>query len=133
MLSLRTIRRPFTGNFQTAVRTVLPFHVTSRGRPAFTERRRGISTFSKFGAWLDSFYFTTVHSDGGTRHPFRSRGHHEREQIGDLFRSSIATDPYFSWELLRGLFDAHVVHRCPLLHEGAPSSCHHGPGNNAID
>src|SRR5436190_9255158 len=96
MLSLRTIRRPFTGNFQTAVRTVLPFHVTSRGRPAFTERRRGISTFSKFGAWLDSFYFTTVHSDGGTRHPFRARRHHEREQIGDLFRSSIATDPHFS-------------------------------------
>src|SRR5438034_8902953 len=83
MLSLRTIRRPFTGKFQTAVRTLLPFHVTSRGRPAFTERRRGISTFSKFGAWLDSFYFTTVHSDGGTRHPFRSSGHHEREQIGD--------------------------------------------------
>src|ERR1700686_5097594 len=41
--SLRTIRRPSTGDFQTDVRTVLPFHVTSRGRPTFTESNRGIS------------------------------------------------------------------------------------------
>ncbi len=34
--------------YQTAVRTVLPFHVTSRGRPTFTESKRGIRTSSKF-------------------------------------------------------------------------------------
>ena len=47
ILSLRTIRRPSTGDFQTDVRTVLPFHVTSRGRPTFTESNRGMHTSSK--------------------------------------------------------------------------------------
>src|SRR5579863_2612668 len=46
MSSLRTMRRRSTGDFQTDVRTVLPFHVTSRGRPTFTESNRGIRTSS---------------------------------------------------------------------------------------
>src|SRR6266581_1772543 len=36
MLGLRTIRRPCTGSFQMAVRTVSPRHAMSRGRPTFT-------------------------------------------------------------------------------------------------
>jgi hypothetical protein len=52
---LRTIRRPETGDFQTDVRTVLPFHVTSRGSPTFTESNRGISTSSKSSVWLAIF------------------------------------------------------------------------------
>jgi hypothetical protein len=46
-LSLHTICRPSTGFFQTAVRTLVPFHVTSRGRPTFTESNLGIHTSSK--------------------------------------------------------------------------------------
>jgi hypothetical protein len=44
---LHTIRRPSTEDFQTDVRTLLPFHVTSRGRPTFTESNVGIHTSSK--------------------------------------------------------------------------------------
>src|SRR5262249_36982495 len=47
MLSLRAIRRSLTGDFQIAVRTVLPFQVTSRGRPTFTESRRDMNTSKK--------------------------------------------------------------------------------------
>jgi hypothetical protein len=54
---LRTIRRPSTEDFQTDVRTVLPFHVTSRGRPTFAESNRGMRTSSKSSVWLESFYF----------------------------------------------------------------------------
>jgi len=36
-----------------AVRTVLPFHVTSRGRPTFTESNRGIRTSPKSRVWLE--------------------------------------------------------------------------------
>jgi hypothetical protein len=43
-----------TGLFQIAVRTVLPFHVTSRGRPTFTESNLGIHTSSKSSVWLES-------------------------------------------------------------------------------
>src|SRR5271170_3010187 len=53
MSSLRTSRRPVTGDFQTDVRTVLPFHVTSRGRPTFTESNRGMRTSSKRSVWLE--------------------------------------------------------------------------------
>src|SRR5689334_17464174 len=42
MLSLRTMRRPSTGVFQTDVRTVLPSHITSWGRPTLTESNRDI-------------------------------------------------------------------------------------------
>jgi hypothetical protein len=35
--------------FQTAVRTVFPFHVTSRGRPTFTESSRPTNTS---GRWI---------------------------------------------------------------------------------
>jgi hypothetical protein len=48
---------PVTGDFHTDVRTVLPFHVTSRGKPTFTESNRGMHTSSKSSAWLASFYF----------------------------------------------------------------------------
>ena len=34
-----TITLPLTGRFQTAVRTTLPCHSTSAGRPTFTEMR----------------------------------------------------------------------------------------------
>src|SRR6185437_15995283 len=44
MLSLRTIRRPSTGDFQTAVRTDAPLHCTSRGSPTFTESKRAMRT-----------------------------------------------------------------------------------------
>src|ERR1700688_3134662 len=54
MLSLRTIRRPSAGDFQTNVRTILPFHVTSRGRATFTKSNRAIHTSSKFSVWLES-------------------------------------------------------------------------------
>src|SRR2546422_1042718 len=37
MFSFSTLRRPRTASFHTAVRTVLPFHSMSRGRPTFTE------------------------------------------------------------------------------------------------
>src|SRR5215469_9782973 len=37
MFNLSTLRRPWIASFHTAVRTVLPFHSTSRGRPTFTE------------------------------------------------------------------------------------------------
>jgi hypothetical protein len=37
MLSLRTIRGPFTGSFQTPVCTVLPCQVTSFGIPTLTD------------------------------------------------------------------------------------------------
>src|ERR1700674_1063746 len=57
MSSLRAIRRPATGDFQTEVRTVLPFHATSRGRPTFTESNLGIRTSSKSSVWLESIYF----------------------------------------------------------------------------
>src|SRR6476660_9070283 len=53
MLSRRTIVRPATGDFQIAVRTVLPFHVTSRGRPTFTESNRGICASPKSRVWLE--------------------------------------------------------------------------------
>src|SRR5579871_6376560 len=39
MLSRRTIRGPATGFFHTAVRTVLPRQVTSRGIPTLTDSR----------------------------------------------------------------------------------------------
>src|SRR4029078_8844357 len=39
MLIRRTIRGPLTGFFQTAVCTVLPCQVTSRGSPTLTESR----------------------------------------------------------------------------------------------
>src|SRR5208282_6947467 len=55
--SLCTIRRPSTGDFQTDVRTVLPFHVTSRGRPTFTESNLGMRTSSKSSAWLALLLF----------------------------------------------------------------------------
>jgi hypothetical protein len=35
----------------------LPFHVTSRGRPTFTESNRGMRTSSKSSVWLASFHF----------------------------------------------------------------------------
>ena len=54
ILSLRTIRRPSTGDFQTDVRTVLPCHVTSRGRPTFTESNRGMRTSLKSSVSLES-------------------------------------------------------------------------------
>jgi PiT family inorganic phosphate transporter len=43
MLSRRTRRGPSTAAFQTAVRTVLPCHATSRGRPTLTESKRAIT------------------------------------------------------------------------------------------
>src|SRR5271154_374750 len=58
MLSLRTIRRPSTGLFQIAVRTVFPFHVTSRGRPTFTESNRGIRISSKSRLWQESVLYS---------------------------------------------------------------------------
>ena len=39
------MRGPSTGAFQTAVCTVLPCHVTSRGRPTLTESKRAITSF----------------------------------------------------------------------------------------
>src|SRR5450631_199269 len=57
MSSLRAIRRPVTGDFQTAVRTVFPFHVTSRGKPTFTESNRGMRTSSKSSVLPESVYF----------------------------------------------------------------------------
>src|SRR6516164_3341577 len=47
MLSRRTMRRPLTGVFQIPVWTVFPRHATPRGRPTFTESRRGIASFSR--------------------------------------------------------------------------------------
>src|ERR1700733_2647576 len=38
MLSRRPLRRPATGSFHIAVRTVFPCHSISRGRPTLTER-----------------------------------------------------------------------------------------------
>jgi hypothetical protein len=38
-------------DFQTDVLTVLPFHVTSRGRPKFAESNLGIRISSKFRIW----------------------------------------------------------------------------------
>src|SRR5580693_3939934 len=37
------MRRPPMGDFQIAVRTVLPFHITSRGSPTLTESRRAMA------------------------------------------------------------------------------------------
>jgi hypothetical protein len=45
------------GHFQTDVRTVLPFHVMSRGRPTFTESNLGIHTPSKSSVWLDALLY----------------------------------------------------------------------------
>jgi hypothetical protein len=36
------MRRPSTGAFQMALQTILPCHVTSCGKPTFTESRRAI-------------------------------------------------------------------------------------------
>ena len=47
MLSRRTMRGPSTGAFQMAVCTVLPCHVTSRGRPTLTESKRAITSFPR--------------------------------------------------------------------------------------
>src|SRR5439155_5430257 len=44
MLSRLTRRRPCTASFQMAVRTVLPRHSMSRGKPTLTESSRGIET-----------------------------------------------------------------------------------------
>src|SRR5438309_742771 len=52
MLSRQTMRRPWTGSFQTAVHTVSPRQATLRGRPTFTESSRGIE------ALLSSFVLT---------------------------------------------------------------------------
>jgi hypothetical protein len=49
------------------VRTVLPFHVTSRGRPTFTESNRGMRTSSKSSVWLERFDF------GASDQPLRCR------------------------------------------------------------
>src|SRR6516164_2118307 len=50
MLSRRTMRRPGTGSFQTAVWTVLPRHSISCGKPTLTEIKRGMTyPRSKFG------------------------------------------------------------------------------------
>src|SRR5436190_16391795 len=43
-LSRLTRRRPCTGSFQMAVRTILPRHSMSRGKPTLTESSRGIET-----------------------------------------------------------------------------------------
>src|SRR3954452_6018804 len=40
MLIRRTNRGPLTASFQMAVRTVLPSHATSRGRPTLSDRSR---------------------------------------------------------------------------------------------
>src|ERR1700729_1055975 len=58
MSSLRTIRLPPTRDFQTAVRTVLPFHVTPRGKPTFTESSLGIPPSSKCSVRLAFLYFS---------------------------------------------------------------------------
>src|SRR4051794_16824968 len=42
MLIVRTIRGPVTASFQIAVRTILPSHSTSRGRPTLTDSRRPV-------------------------------------------------------------------------------------------
>lgn len=44
------------------VRTVLPFHVTSRGRPTLTESNRGIHTSWKSSIWLGPFIFVHLAS-----------------------------------------------------------------------
>src|SRR5215469_2083058 len=49
MLSRRTIRRPRTGSFQTAVLTVWPRHATSRGRPTLTESNRATDCVLRAG------------------------------------------------------------------------------------
>src|SRR5580658_196336 len=70
--STHTIRHPSTGDFQTDVRTVLPFHVTSRGSPTFTESTRGMRTSSQSSVRLGSFlfllYFLPTTSRSGTIH-----------------------------------------------------------------
>jgi hypothetical protein len=42
MFSRRTIRRPSTGRFHTAVCTVRPCQATSCGRPTFTDSKRPV-------------------------------------------------------------------------------------------
>src|SRR5262249_6486967 len=54
MLSRRTIRRPSTGAFQTAVWTVFPCHSMSRGRPTFTESNRAIVFVSSCNRTADT-------------------------------------------------------------------------------
>src|SRR3954454_22796409 len=66
MLSLRTILRPSTGDFQIPVRTVFPLHITSHGRPTFTESNRGMCTLSISRACLESFACFT--SDAPVQH-----------------------------------------------------------------
>src|SRR5215471_3479459 len=61
MLSRRTIRRPSKGAFQIAVRTVFPCHSMSRGRPTFTESRRGIACVSDLSSRLSSHVSNFVH------------------------------------------------------------------------
>ncbi len=48
------MRQPSTGVFQMAVRTVLPRHMMSRGRPTLTESKRGIALSTTQNAFLRS-------------------------------------------------------------------------------
>src|SRR5580692_2166778 len=88
---------------------------------------------SLIGPGLNTFCFASIHSNGGTRHPFRCGRHHECEQVGDLFRTAVATDLHFFGKLFHGLFNAHIVRRGPLLHEGASPSRHHRTRYDAVD
>jgi hypothetical protein len=45
----------------------------------------------------------------------------------------VSGDPHLFRKLFRRLFYAHIVRWCPLLHEGASSSGHHWPRDNAVD
>ena len=49
-LSRRAKTRPATGRFQIAVRTTLPCHAISRGRPTLTDRSFGIGSSNASGA-----------------------------------------------------------------------------------
>src|SRR5208283_226885 len=70
------MRRPSTGDFQTDVRTVLPFHVTSRGRPTFTESNLGIRISSKFRVWQDSLLYNHTELRVRDRHVLLAQSGH---------------------------------------------------------
>src|SRR5271167_3403872 len=81
MSSLRAIRRPSTGDFQTDVRTVLPFHVTSSGRPTFTESNLGIRISSKFRVWQGSLLYNHAELGVPDGHVLRAQSGHPGARI----------------------------------------------------
>src|SRR6266576_2862392 len=83
--------------------------------------------------YLNALNFASVHSNRCPGHPPCGGRYHEREQVGYLFRLSVATDLRFFWKLFHCFFDTHVVRWRPLLHEGASSCGHHRTRDNAID